>query len=172
MPRLIPVLSAEEIALRVKQLGAQISADYQGRELVLVGVLKGAFVFLADLARQIRLPMKIDFLQAASYGTETRSSGAVSLLKPIEIDIRDKDVLLVEDIVDTGLTVQRLLDLLRSCGPRSLKLCAMIDKRERREVEVPIAYAGHTVSHGFLVGYGLDFAEDYRHLDGIFHFQP
>jgi hypoxanthine phosphoribosyltransferase len=172
MPQLMPVLSAAEIALKVEQLGAQISADYQGRDLVLVAVLKGAFIFLADLVRQLTVPAQIDFLQAASYGGATRSSGKVELLKPIGIDIRGRDVLLVEDIVDTGLTVVRILDHLRSLAPRSLKLCALIDKRERRQAQVPIDYAGHTCEKGFLVGYGLDYAEDYRYLSGIFQLQP
>lgn len=172
MPQLRPVLSAAEIALKVKQIGAQISADYQGRDLVLVAVLKGAFIFLADLVRHLTVPVKIDFLQAASYGGATRSSGKVDLVKPIGIDIRGRDVLLVEDIVDTGLTVVRILDYLRSHAPRSLKLCTLIDKRERREAKVPIDYAGHTCEKGFLVGYGLDYAEDYRYLDGIFQLQP
>jgi hypoxanthine phosphoribosyltransferase len=167
MRELIPVLTADEIHLLVKKIAQQISADYRDRELVLVGVLKGSFIFLSDLIRQMTLPVKIDFLQAGSYGIGSASSGTVRLVKDIALDIRGKDVLLVEDIVDTGLTVKRILDHLRAFQPRSLKLCALIDKRERREIEVPIAYSGHVAEKGFLVGYGLDYAEDYRHLPGI-----
>jgi hypoxanthine phosphoribosyltransferase len=167
MPELTPVLTADEIHLLVQNLAQRITSDYQGRELVLVAVLKGAVIFLSDLIRQLAIPVKIDFLQAGSYGGETISSGVIRLSKDIDIDIRGKDVLVVEDIVDTGLTIQRILHHLMSFHPRSLKVCALIDKRERREVDVPIAYAGQTVQEGFLVGYGLDCAESYRQLPGI-----
>jgi hypoxanthine phosphoribosyltransferase len=172
MPELIPVLTADEIHLLVKQIARRISTDYRDHELVLVGVLKGSFIFLSDLVRQMDLPVKIDFLQAGSYGAGMASAGAVRLVKDIALDIRGKDVLLVEDIVDTGRTVNRILDHLRSFQPRSLKLCALIDKRERREIDVPIAYSGRVTEKGFLVGYGLDYAEDYRHLPGIYHLKP
>ena len=169
MRELTPVLTADEIHLLVKKIAQRISADYRDREVVLVAVLKGSFIFLSDLIRQMTLPVKIDFLQAGSYGLGMASCGTVRLVKDIALDIRGKDVLLVEDIVDTGLTVNRILDHLRSFQPRSLKLCVLIDKRERREVDVPIAYTGHVAESGFLVGYGLDYAEDYRHLPGIYH---
>jgi hypoxanthine phosphoribosyltransferase len=172
MAELTPVLTAGEIHLLVKRLAQRISEDYQGRELVLVAVLKGAFIFLSDLVRQLAIPVKIDFLQAASYGSGTASSGTIRLSKDIDIDIRGKDVLLVEDIVDTGLTLQRILDHLRAFHPRELKVCALLDKRERRAVEVPLAYVGQLVEKGFLVGYGLDCAEDYRHLPGLYRLQP
>ncbi len=171
MPKLEPILTADEIHLLVKTIAQRISLDYQGRELVLIAVLKGAFVFLSDLIRQLDCPVKVDFLQAASYGAATESSGRVRLVKPIGIDIRDKDVLLIEDIVDSGLTLASLLDYLRSLHPKTLEVCALLDKRERREVSVSIAYSGHVVEKGFLVGYGLDYAEDYRHLPGIYHLQ-
>lgn len=169
MRELIPVLTADEIHLLVKSMAHRISEDYRDRELVLIAVLKGSFIFLADLVRQLTLPVKIDFLQASSYGADTRSSGSVRLVKDVGVDIRGKDVLLVEDIVDTGFTVNWLLDHLRSFQPRSLGVCVFIDKRERREAQVPIAYAGHVTQEGFLVGYGLDYAEEYRHLPGIYH---
>jgi hypoxanthine phosphoribosyltransferase len=169
MSELIPVLSAEEIDLLVSDLAQRISSDYQGRELVLVAVLKGAFIFLSDLVRKLSIPVKIDFVQAASYGSGASSCGQIRLAKEIGVDIAGCDVLLVEDIVDTGLTIDYLLDYLRSFHPRSVAVCAMIDKRERREREVPVAYVGRGIERGFLVGYGLDFAEDYRHLPGIFH---
>jgi hypoxanthine phosphoribosyltransferase len=169
MPALIPVLSAEEIDLLVSDLAQRISSDYQGRELVLVAVLKGAFIFLSDLVRKLTIPVKIDFVQAASYGSGTSSCGQIRLAKEIGVDIKGCDVLLVEDIVDTGLTIGCLLDYLRSFQPRSVAVCALINKRERREREVPVAYVGRWIEKGFLVGYGLDYAEDYRHLPGIFH---
>jgi len=169
MPALIPVLSAEEIDLLVSDLAQRISSDYQGRALVLVAVLKGAFIFLSDLVRKLTIPVKIDFVQAASYGSGTSSCGQIRLAKEIGVDIKGCDVLLVEDIVDTGLTIDCLLDYLRSFQPRSVAVCALINKRERREREVPVAYVGRGIEKGFLVGYGLDYAEDYRHLPGIFH---
>lgn len=169
MRELIPVLTADEIHLLVKKIAQQISVDYRDRELALVAVLKGSFIFLADLIRQMTIPVKIDFLQAESYGAGMASTGTVRLVKDIALDIRGRDVLLVEDIVDTGRTVNRILDHLRSFQPRSLKLCALIDKRERRETDVSIGYCGHVTEKGFLVGYGLDYAEDYRHLPGIYH---
>jgi hypoxanthine phosphoribosyltransferase len=169
MRELIPVLTADEIHRLVTSMAQRISEDYEGRELVLIAVLKGAFIFLADLVRQLTIPVKVDFLQVSSYGADTRSSGTVRLVKDIAVDIRGKDVLLVEDIVDTGITINWLLDHLRSFQPRSLGVCALIDKRERRESQVPIAYAGYVAPKGFLVGYGLDYAEEYRHLPGIYH---
>jgi hypoxanthine phosphoribosyltransferase len=171
MPELKPILTAGEIHLLVKKIAQRISSDYQGRELVLIAVLKGAFIFLSDLIRQLSVPVKVDFLQAASYGAATKSSGQVHLAKPIGIDIKDRDVLLIEDIVDSGITLSYLLDYLRAFQPRSLEVCALLDKRERREVAVSIAYPGLVVGQGFLVGYGLDYDEDYRHLPGIYHLQ-
>ncbi|MFO7706751.1 MAG: hypoxanthine phosphoribosyltransferase [Desulfobacterales bacterium] len=168
MPELKPVLPAEEIDRLVGDLASRISSDYRGRDLVLVAVLKGAFVFLSDLARKLTIPVKIDFVQAASYGSGSASSGHIRLTKELGVDIRDKDVLLVEDIIDTGLTIDTLLDYLRSFHPRSLAVCALIDKRERREREIPAAYVGREVAKGFLVGYGLDYAEEYRNLPGIY----
>jgi hypoxanthine phosphoribosyltransferase len=169
MSELIPVLAADEIHLLVKEMARRISADYRDRELVMIAVLKGSFVFLADLIRQLEIPVTVDFLQACSYGSGTQSCGAVRLAKDFEVDIRNKDVLLVEDIVDTGLTVNRIIDHLKSFQPLSVGVCTLIDKRERREAEVRIAYSGHVTEKGFLVGYGLDYAEAYRHLPGLFH---
>jgi hypoxanthine phosphoribosyltransferase len=169
MPKLTPVLSADQIQEVVKSLAERISADYRGRELVLVGVLKGAFIFLADLARHLRIPVKIDFMQAGSYGSDTRSCGTVRLTKDMALAIGGKHVLLVEDIVDTGLTLECLLGRLKALRPDSLEVCTLIDKRERRKANVSLAYAGHLIQEGFLVGYGLDYAENYRELPGIFH---
>jgi hypoxanthine phosphoribosyltransferase len=169
MSELTPILSAHEIHLLVKNMAQRISVDYRDRELVMIAVLKGSFIFLADLIRELTIPVKVDFLQAGSYGAGTQSCGAIRLLKDIGMDIREKDVLLVEDIVDTGLTVKWILDHLKSFQPSSLSVCALIDKRERRETEVPILYSGHATAKGFLVGYGLDCAEAYRHLPGLYN---
>ena len=170
MPDFTPVLKKDDIESKISKIAAIISEDYQDRELVLVGVLKGAFVFLADLARQLKLErIIIDFLQASSYGADTVSSGDIVLKKDIDVDIHDKDVLVVEDIVDTGLTLAYLIDHLRSRSPRSIRVCAMIDKKERRQSTVAVDYACTTVDQGFLVGYGLDYAENFRNLPEIYH---
>ena len=146
-----------------------IAADYQGRELVVIGVLKGAFIFLADLVRQLDIPVVVDFIGASSYGAESVSSGTITLTKTLSVEVRHKDVLLVEDIVDTGLTLRHLIAHLESLGARSVRVCAMIDKHERRRAEVPVAYSGFQIGEGFLVGYGLDYNEHYRELPGIYH---
>lgn len=170
MPEITPVIKKDEIERQIFRIAEIISADYRNRELVLIGVLKGAFLFLADLARQIKLDkIKIDFLQASSYGADTVSSENIVLKKDIDVDIRGKDVLLVEDIVDTGLTLAYLINHLRRFGPSSIKVCAMIDKCERRKATVDVDYVCMSVQEGFLVGYGLDYAEDYRNLPEIYH---
>ncbi len=170
MPEFIPVIEKLEIRHQILKIAETISKDYHGRELVLIGVLKGAFIFLADLSRALkRVEVKIDFIQASSYGADTISSENIVLKKDIDIDIRGKDVLVVEDIVDTGLTLAYLVDHLQGFGPRSIKVCAMIDKRERRKTTIGVDYACTTVEKGFLVGYGLDYAEDYRNLPEIYH---
>jgi hypoxanthine phosphoribosyltransferase len=170
MPDFTPVLNKDEIERQISEIAKIITADYQGQELVLVGVLKGAFLFLADLARELKLDnLKIDFLQASSYGGDTISSETIVLKKDIDVDIRYKDVLVVEDIVDTGLTLAFLVDHLRRFGPKSIKVCAMIDKKERRKAAVTVDYVCTTIEKGFLVGYGLDYAEDYRNLPEIYH---
>ena len=156
MPDLVPVLKTDEIQRIVSELGQKISSDYQGRELILVGVLKGAFIFLSDLIRQLTIPVKIDFIRAASYGSGTSTSGKIQLTKEIEIDIKGKDVIMVEDIVDTGLTLNYILEHVKSFGPRSVRVCALLDKIERRQSGIAVDYAGYQVPKGFLVGYGLD----------------
>jgi len=165
---MIPVLSRTEIAQKVKSLAQRISEDYAGKELVVIGVLKGSFIFMADLIRELTIPAQVDFVRLASYGSDTTSSGTIRITKEIELDIRNRDVLIVEDIIDSGLTIAYLLEHLKSFSPRSVKVCAFIDKRERREVQVPIDYTGLLVEHGFLVGYGLDFDEKYRTLPAIY----
>ena len=159
MPEFIPVIKKHEIQRQIIRIAETISTDYQGRELVLIGVLKGAFLFLADLARELKLKkVKIDFLQASSYGADTVSSENIVLKKDIDVDIRGKDVLVVEDIVDTGLTLAYLIRHLEGFSPRSIKVCAMIDKRERRKAAIRVDYACTILDKGFLVGYGLDYA--------------
>jgi hypoxanthine phosphoribosyltransferase len=168
MADLIPVLSKEEIEAAVANLAKKISADYKNRELVLVGVLKGAFVFLADLCRQLTIEVKVDFVRLASYGKKRSSSGEVRLTKELEIDIKSKDVLIVEDIIDTGFSLTFLVDYLNAFKPRTVRICTMIDKRQRRETDIRIDYAAHVVDEGFLVGYGLDYAEAYRNLPAVY----
>jgi hypoxanthine phosphoribosyltransferase len=161
------VLSPERIQARVKELAEQISAEL-GDEPVLLGVLKGAFVFLSDLARYMTVQAQVDFVRLASYGSSHVSSGTITMSKPPELDLRDRTVVVVEDIVDTGRTLSWLVDHLRGLGCRRIKLCAFIDKPERREVDLSIDYVGFHVPQGFLVGYGLDYNEGYRCLPGVF----
>jgi len=158
----------QQIATRVRELGQEISKDYQGRPLVLIGVLKGAFIFLADLAREIDLDLQIDFIRVASYGDATTTSGTIRLTKPPEIDLAGKDILLVEDIVDTGTTLAWLHQYFAEHKASSVKICALINKFERREEEVEVDYVGFQVNNGFLIGYGLDYAEQYRNLPAIY----
>jgi hypoxanthine phosphoribosyltransferase len=169
MPELTLVIGRDEIQRQVSKIAEAISRDYRGRELVMIGVLKGAFLFLADLARQVRLEkISIDFLQASSYGADTLSSGKIILKKDIDVDVRGKDVLVIEDIVDTGLTLSHLIDHLQGFKPASVKVCAVIDKRERRKTDIRIDYVGSVMEKGFLVGYGLDYADTYRNLPDIY----
>jgi hypoxanthine phosphoribosyltransferase len=158
-----------EIRTKIKELAQTISQDYKNEELVLVGVLKGAFVFLADLSRHLTIPVKVDFIRLASYGSQTKSQGKVQITKSIELPIRDKHILIVEDIVDSGLTLKFLLDFLKKENPRSIRICALIDKTERREVPLIVDYVGFAISKGFIVGYGLDFDEQYRELPALYH---
>ncbi|MET0388024.1 MAG: hypoxanthine phosphoribosyltransferase [Polyangiales bacterium] len=158
------LLSAEVIAARVRELGSQITREYAGEELVVVSVLAGSFVFAADLVRQIDLPLSVDFLGVRSYGDETTTSGVVRITHDLVRPIADKHVLLVEDIVDTGLTVRFLLDHVKARAPRSVKLAALLHKPARSRTVVPIDYLGFTIEDVFVVGYGLDAAQRYRNL--------
>ena len=169
MPNLIPVLTKEEIDKVVSEIARRISSDYKGCDLILVGVLKGAFIFLSDLIRQLTIPVKIDFAGLSSYGTQTSTSGSIHLTKDIEIDIKNKDVLIIEDIIDTGLSLTYLVDHIKTFNPKSVKICALIDKRERRKADINIDYVGHVIEKGFLVGYGLDYAEKFRNLPEVYH---
>jgi hypoxanthine phosphoribosyltransferase len=165
--RIVPMLSANVIAERVAELGAEITKDYKDGQLVLVCVLKGSFVFASDLARQIDLPLRVDFLGTRSYGEGTESSGVVQITQDLSRPIDGEDVLLVEDIVDTGLTVAHLMDLLRVRSPRSVKICSLLHKPARARVQVKIDYLGFTIEDRFVVGYGLDFGEHHRNLPYI-----
>jgi hypoxanthine phosphoribosyltransferase len=165
--RVATMLSADSISGRVKELGAQITRDYADRALVLVCVLKGSFVFAADLARLIDLPLRVDFLGVRSYGEGTEASGVVQITQDLSRPIALEDVLIVEDIVDTGLTIAHLMDLFRTRQPRSVKVCALLHKPARAKVEVKIDYLGFTIEDRFVVGYGLDFSEKYRNLPYI-----
>lgn len=169
MPELIPILDKDAIAQKVAVVARKISLDYSESELILVGVLKGAFVFLADLIRQLTIDkLIVDFVRISSYGVESETSGKIRILKDIESEIAGKDVLIVEDIIDTGLTLTYLRKELKLRRPRSIKICTMIDKIERRKIEIEPDYFCHRVQSGFIVGYGLDYAEAYRNLPGIF----
>ncbi len=161
------MISREQIAARVTELGAQITKEYQGKSLVLVCVLKGSFVFAADLARAIDLPLRIDFLGVRSYGEGTETSGVVQITQDLSKPIADEEVLIVEDIVDTGLTIAHLIDLFRTRQPRSVKVCALLHKPARARVEVKVDFLGFTIEDKFVVGYGLDFGERYRNLPFI-----
>lgn len=169
MSEFIPVLTKKEIDVQVSHIAQVISADYKDRELILIGILKGAFIFLSDLIRQLSIPVKVDFMCVSSYGDHMASAGRIKLIKDVDIDIKNKDVLIVEDIVDTGITLSYLVDHLHASGASSVRICTLIDKRERRETDVRVDYACHTVDKGFLVGYGLDYAEFYRNLPEVYH---
>jgi hypoxanthine phosphoribosyltransferase len=162
------LFSKQEIAETVDRLAEEISADYANKKLVLIGVLKGAFVFLADLVRHLTIPAQIEFIRIASYGSKKESSGEVTVKKDVEITLEGKDVLVIEDIVDTGLSLKFLVEHLCAHNPASLRVCALVDKKARREVEVQVDYTGFAMTDGFIVGYGIDFNEQYRALPEIF----
>lgn len=166
--QLLEVISPEKLSRCVEQLAKRINRDYKGKDLVLIGILKGAFIFMADLARRLDLPVKMDFVRLASYGDKTQTSGNVMITKDVELPLQGSHVLVVEDIVDSGITLKWLLNHLRDLRPESLKVCALLDKLERREVEVPINYVGMKAPGVFLVGYGLDFSENHRNLPAIY----
>lgn len=161
------LISSEQLELRIQQLGSEISRDYAGKDLVIVGVLRGAVVFIADLLRQLEVPCEIDFMAVSSYGSSRDSSGVVRILKDLDDSITGRDVLIVEDIVDSGLTLNYLMRTLRARDPASLEVCSLLTKPERRRVEVPIRYTGFEIPNTFVVGYGLDHAQRYRNLDHV-----
>lgn len=163
------ILERQEIHDRVRELGQEISKDYQGKELVVIGVLKGAFIFMADLIREISVPLSTDFIQVSSYGEGSSSTGTITLVASPSQSIQNAHILIVEDIIDTGLTMQWLASHFSDQGAASVKICSLIDKAERREHTVQIDYTGFAISQGFLIGYGLDYNQKYRHLPAIYH---
>ena len=158
------LVQRDELEHRVRELAAEVSRDYADRDLLLVGVLKGAVFFLSDLMRNIEIPCEVDFMAVASYGSATNSSGVVRILKDLDVPIEGRDVLIVEDIVDSGLTLQYLMRTLRARNPASLEVCALLTKPDRREVDMPIRYVGFEIPNRFAIGYGLDHAERFRNL--------
>jgi hypoxanthine phosphoribosyltransferase len=158
------LIDEDRLRSRVVELGDEISADYAGRDLLLIGVLKGAVFFMADLMRMLTIPCEIDFMAISSYGAQTDSSGVVRILKDLDINIEDRHVLVVEDIIDSGLTLSYLMRNLEAREPATLEVCALLTKPDRREIDVPVRYIGFEIPNRFVVGYGLDFAERYRNL--------
>ena len=161
------MFSQEEIEAKVIELAKQIEKDYKGQDLLLVGILKGASVFVADLMRKIDLNVNIDFMSVSSYGSGTVSSGTVKILKDLDVDIKDKNVLIVEDIIDSGITLRNLYDTLMTREPRSLKLCTLLNTPARKKVDVDVDYVGFVIEDKFIVGYGIDYDEKYRNLPYI-----
>jgi hypoxanthine phosphoribosyltransferase len=168
MPEFIPLISEQEIKEKTREIGQKISRDYKDLDLVVVGVLKGAFVFLADLVRQISIDHEIDLLGASSY-EGTSSTGQIVFTKQPDLELKGRDVLLVEDIVDTGWTIAKTVEAMQLLNPRSIKICALIDKNERREAQINVDYSCFCIDGGFIVGYGLDYNEKYRNLPAIFN---
>jgi hypoxanthine phosphoribosyltransferase len=158
------LVDEETLRARVAELGAEVSADYHGRDLLLIGVLKGAVFFMADFMRHLTIPCEVDFMAISSYGDSTDSSGIVRILKDLDINIEGRDVLVVEDIIDSGLTLSYLMRNLESREPATLEVCALLTKPARRQIDVPVRYIGFEIPDRFVVGYGLDFAERYRNL--------
>src|SRR5215211_2891299 len=161
------LIEEDALQARIRELGREISADYAGRELLLVGVLKGAVFFMADLMRSLTVPCEIDFMAISSYGAAADSSGVVRILKDLDINIKGRDVLIVEDIIDSGLTLSYLMRNLGAREPASLEVCALLVKHGRRETEVPVKYVGFEIPNRYVIGYGLDFAERYRNLPHV-----
>lgn len=166
------LISQEELASRIKTIGEEITADYDGKEILMIGVLRGAVIFMADLARAIKVPVAIDFMAVSSYGSSTTSSGIVRILKDLDEEVQGKHLLIVEDIIDSGLTLKYLLENLKSRKPASIKICTLLNKPERRKADVDISYNGFIVPDEFVVGYGLDYAEKYRNLPFIGVLKP
>ncbi len=161
------LVSAKDIASRVQNLGKRITLDYQNKPLIMIGILKGSFIFLADLIRAVDLPISVDFMSVSSYGTSTKSSGVVRIIKDLDHSIEGHHILVVEDIVDTGLTLNYIYGHVKSRGALSVKICSLLDKPERRQVAVPLHYKGFEIPDEFVVGYGLDVDERYRNLPDV-----
>jgi hypoxanthine phosphoribosyltransferase len=166
------LIDEDRLQARIQELGREVSGDYEGRELLLVGVLKGAVFFMADLMRELTVPCEIDFMAISSYGAQTDSSGVVRILKDLDINIAGRDVLVVEDIIDSGLTLSYLMRNLKARKPATLEICALLTKPDRREIDVPVRYVGFEIPNKFVIGYGLDFAERYRNLPYVAVLRP
>lgn len=166
------LVTKEQLETTCTEIAAQISKDYAGKNLMLVGVLKGGFVFLADLMRKIDIQCEVDFIMVSSYGTSTRTSGVVKIIKDIDTDISGKHILIVEDLIDTGLTLKHLKELLKTRNPQSVKICTILDKPSRRLVDIDIDYEGIIIPDEFVVGYGLDYANKYRHIPDVRTLKP
>ena len=158
------MITEEQLSQKVEELAKQIEKDYEGQSLLVVGILKGASVFVSDLIRKIDLDVNIDFMSVSSYGSGTESSGTVKILKDLDVDIEGKNVLIVEDIIDSGLTLSNLVAALQTRSPKSLKICTLLDKPQRRTADIPVDYVGFVIEDKFIVGYGIDWAEKYRNL--------
>ncbi|MBD3215963.1 MAG: hypoxanthine phosphoribosyltransferase [Candidatus Lokiarchaeota archaeon] len=163
------LITEKEIKTKINQLAKRINSDYRGKTPILISVLKGSFMFLADLLRELKIDVEIEFIELSSYGDLTESSGEVKVIKWLSKEIRERDIILVEDIVDTGLTVSTLLERLENHNPKSLKVCTLTSKPARREIEVPIHYLGFEVPNKFIIGYGIDYNEKYRNLSEIYY---
>jgi hypoxanthine phosphoribosyltransferase len=166
------LITFEQIRQKTEELGRQITEDYEGKELLLICVLKGGLMFLADLMREIRLPVEIDFMAVSSYGDATESSGVVRILMDLDQNVQGRHVLIVEDIIDTGRTLNYIIDNLRTRGPASIKVCTLLNKPARRELDIPLDYVGFTIPDRFVVGYGLDYGQIYRNLPFIGVLKP
>ena len=166
------LIEEEPLQARIAELGVEISSEYDGRDLLLVGVLKGAVFFMADLMRELSIPCEIEFMAISSYGAATDSSGVVRILKDLDTNIAGRDVLVVEDIIDSGLTLSYLMRSLKARKPASLEICALLTKPERREIDVPVKFVGFEIPNKFVIGYGLDFAERYRNLPYVAVLHP
>jgi len=162
------IFSRSDIARRVQELADEISRDYAGEEILIIGVLKGAFIFMADLVRSMSVSCQTDFIRATSYGAGSESSGNIVITKDVDLEVKGRHVLIIEDIVDTGLTLRHIMDKLKLRQPKSIKVCAFLDKRKRRKVPFEADYVGFTMDDGFIVGYGLDFGEQYRFLPDLY----
>jgi hypoxanthine phosphoribosyltransferase len=166
------LIEADALQARIAELGVEVSREYEGRDLLLVGVLKGAVFFMADLMRELTVPCEIDFMAISSYGAGTDSSGVVRILKDLDANISGRDVLVVEDIIDSGLTLSYLMRSLKARKPASLEICALLTKPGRREIDVPVKFVGFEIPNRFVIGYGLDFAERYRNLPYVAVLHP
>lgn len=164
--------SVDEIRTKVRAMAARITEDYRDSKLIVVGILKGAFIFMADLVREIDLPVELDFMDVSSYGASTVSSGEVKIIKDLDNSIQDKHVLLVEDIVDTGLTLKYIVEILKKRGPQSVKICCLLDKPSRRKNDIRPDYYGYSIEDNFVVGYGLDYDERYRNYPAVCILKP